>query len=270
MVTYTNDLEYADRYVAYLDILGFTVLTQKAHEDASYRAFLRDVLRQINTMLPRASKENGFRFIQFSDSIVLSAKQDRQGLMVIVRAVTLLVTHMLDRATLLRGGIALGNLHHDDEMMFGPGFLAAYAFDKAGSGPHVGLMDHVVTSMSGDLWDEGIDHMICQDPWDLTPMLHIFRAFEDYDGMTFHAGGIPLHSWSVRLAAIITSNALNMTEPAAVRSKWRWMQDYWNRSVAVRGILPPAEPCDWSAALALAKEQEMIALAAFNARASSM
>jgi hypothetical protein len=266
MVTYMNDLQYADRYVAYLDILGFTVLTEKAHEDLSYREFLRDLIKHINATLPRASEQSNFRFIQFSDCIVLSAKQDRQGLEVIIQAVTILVTQMLDRATLLRGGIALGNLHHDDEMMFGPGFLAAYAFDKKGSGPHVGLMNHVVTNMEHGLWEDSIEHLVRPDPWDLTPILHVLYEFEAYDGTTFDIGGFPIHSRAARLAEIITTNALDMTEPAAVRVKWRWMQDYWNRTVAVRGILPMAEPSDWKAVAALANEQEAAAIAAFNAR----
>ena len=266
MVTYMNDLEYADRFVAYMDILGFTDLTKLAHEDISWRAFLRDIIREINKTFPRASEYNDFRFIQFSDSIVLSARQDRAGLLVLLKSCSWLVTQMLDRNTLLRGGVASGNLHHNDEMMFGPAYLNALAFDKAGSGPHVGLSEPVIHSMDSGLWDDSIEFLISQDPWDLTPMLHTLREFELYDGTEFHQGGIPLQTWSVRLAAIITTNALNMNKPAAVRAKWRWMQDYWNRTVGVKGILPRAEPSDWTAVEKLAREQERQALSDFNAK----
>jgi len=266
MVTLTSDLDYADRYVAYLDILGFTDLTHLAHKDTSYRAFLRDIIRQTNAMFPKATELHNFRFIQFSDSIVLSAKQDREGLIVILRSVIILVKQMLERATLLRGGIALGNLHHDDEMMFGPAYLAALSFDKAGSGPHVGLMDHVIDGMGSGLWDDSIEFLIRPDPWDFTPMLHTLLDFEDYDATNFRPGTVPIHTQSVKLAAIIATRAVDMKAPAPVRAKWRWMQDYWNRTVAVKGILPRAEPSDWAAVEKQADQAQKQAVSDFNTK----
>lgn len=46
-------------------------------------------------------------------------------------------------------------------------------------------------------------------------MLHTLRQFELYDGTDFQAGTIPLHTWAVRVAAIIATHALDMKASAS-------------------------------------------------------
>lgn len=265
MVTYSNDPEYADRYVAFLDILGFSDLTKKAHKDLNWRSFLRKLIIELRDTFPAAVAHSNFRFVNFSDSIVMSARMNRDGLGVIIRSATIVMSNMLSRGILLRGGIAGGNLHHDDQLMFGPALLDAYEFEKRGGPPHISLHEQVVAAMQPGLWDISILDHVVPDPWDLTPMLHTLYEFEHYDGIP-REGAMVLDMQAVQLAAGISARANDMNEPPAVRAKWRWMQDYWNRSVATKGILQRAEPCeDWSKLLESAKRRSRRRTEKFNA-----
>ena len=242
MVTYMNDLEYADRYVAFLDILGFSEITRRAHNDVEWRSFLRGIIRQIKDTLPTKNDKMSFRFVNFSDSIVISAKQDREGLVTVIQACEILVTNLMQRGILLRGGIAAGNLHHDDEILFGPGLLDAYAFEQQGGPPHIGLHPSVLMGMENSIFDEGsLLHLVAEDPWDLTPILDVFYTFQEYDPSKPYAGMVVWEEPARRIADIISKNVADAQHPPAVRSKWRWVEDYWNRSVSVKLILPTTD-----------------------------
>ncbi|MCD1589822.1 hypothetical protein K7H13_03470 [Qipengyuania citrea] len=244
-----DDTGYKERYVAFLDILGFADLTQRADNSPNWRAWLRSCIDALNTTVPRQMDSVGFRFVQFSDSIVMSADRTPNGLDALFRAVSMLYRNMLTRGILLRGGVAAGNFHHDENMMFGPALVKAYSFEKSGAPPHIGLHEHVLEDMKPSLVAQGgLNHWLTYDPFDLTPILHVLLDFALYDGIP-SAGKEVLEEPSFYLARDIEATASNMAISPAARAKWRWVQHYWNQTVALRGILPQSSPTiDWNMA----------------------
>jgi hypothetical protein len=69
-----------------------------------------------------------FRSYTFSDCIVLSER----GAMVapLMVAVSRLTMALLQVDILVRGGIAIGKLHHDDAVVFGPALIEAYQLER--------------------------------------------------------------------------------------------------------------------------------------------
>lgn len=235
--------EYRDRYVAFLDILGFSELTKKADKHHNWRSYLRNSISALRNALPPRSDDNQFRFVQFSDSIVISALRSPGGLSNVLYGTTTLVRRMLDHGILLRGGIAAGNFHHDDNMMFGPALVRAYAFEQHGAPPHIGLHEDVIEDMKpiGD----GADwtSFIAKDPWDQTPMLHTFQDFGSYAGYS-NPAGYQIDLVAANLAQRIEQHAKDMSYPPAVRAKWKWLQDYYNQTIAPWNILVPSQHFD--------------------------
>lgn len=259
-----DDSGYRDRYVAFLDILGFSELTQKADGHPNWRAYLRDCIDALGRTLPSQVELSGFRFVQFSDAIVLSADRNFAGLAAVINGCTMLFINMLNRGILLRGGIAAGNFHHDDRMMFGPALIRAHAYDQRGAPPHVVLDAAVLEDMKPSLLNPSALDYVTYDPWDLTPMLHTLKQYGDYDGIP-KPGLVVLEGNSVGLARTINAHATDMSQPPAVRAKWRWMEDYWNRSVATKGLLARSQfEQDWTAVAARLEEASRQRLAAFN------
>lgn len=224
---------YIDSYVAFMDILGFSALTDRADSDPGWRKFLTDTIRLLRTRLPTQIEQNRFRATQFSDCIVISVQRADQGLFTMLSAAALLASNLFDRGLIMRGGIARGNFHHDDQIMFGPALIRAHAFDQSGTPPHVALHDDVVADISQSEYATVLDHWVRPDPWDLSPMLHTLHRFESYP----QAGDLVIPDDAQRYADHISTQASNMDQKPAIRAKWRWMQDYWNRTVAVKGVL---------------------------------
>lgn len=263
-MTQFDDTGYRDRYVAFLDILGFSDLTKKADQHPNWRAWLKDCIGVLHDTLPASVEATGFRYVQFSDSIVISVHGDPQGLAALIQGVHLLFRNMLGRGILLRGGIAAGNFHHDDQLMFGPALIRAYAFEQHGAPPHIGIDTDVLEDFKPSLLGPGCQQWLAEDPWDLSPMLHTLIEFATYDG-TIRGGYEPLDEPAAHLARMINENARNMSSPAAVRAKWRWMQDYWNQSVTPGGLLLTSRTySDWNAELARVKQAERARLVTHN------
>ena len=263
----SSDDAYRERYVAFLDILGFSELTRRAHDDPAWRNYLREAIATLKSTLPAQMDSEGFRFVQFSDSIVISAHRTAMGLFMVMNGCRLLSRNMLSRGVLLRGGVSVGYFHHDEELMFGPALLDAYAFEQQGGPPHISLQREVEKEISILLGSHVSDRLVRQDPWDLSPMLHVLDEFENYDAIP-RAGGEVLDREAIRLAERITVNATDMETPAGIRAKWRWLQDYWNRSIDARGVLARAQPTDWEKLRATTHEATLNRLALANRRDS--
>ena len=242
-----DDSQYRDKYVAFLDILGFSSLTEKADQHPSWRAWLRDCINNLNQSLPADNTASGFRFVQFSDSVVLSVDRTPQGLITILQSVKLLYCNMLNRQVLLRGGVAAGNFHHDDRLMFGPALIRAYNFEKSGAPPHVGLDPAVLEDLKPSLIGPDLNYLITYDPWDMSPMLDVLLDFRLYDAVP-RPGSVFLDKSAFWLAHRIEMNASDMASPPSARSKWRWLQHYWNQAVSAQNILQESSPLrDWDA-----------------------
>lgn len=258
------DADYRNSYVAFLDILGFSDLTQKTDVRPEWRSYLRASIEALNQTLPGQIEHSGFRFVQFSDSIVLSAARTPEGLLSIIQGCLMLVNNMLGRNILLRGGIAAGNFHHDDKMMFGPALIRAYAHDKAGAPPHIALDPDVMRDMEPNLLHGSFQQFVTTDPWDLSPMLDTLYELAVYDGVP-HPGQVVWDGLAVDRAQQIHVLAHDMTALPAVRAKWRWMQDYWNETVGKRGLLVRSElRDDWEAVAARVEDELRARMARFN------
>lgn len=224
---------YVDSYVAFMDILGFSKLAELADGDAKWRAGLVTAIRSLRTTLPLDMPHNGFRATQFSDCIVISAHRSDQALFTVMNAATMLATNLFDLGIIMRGGIARGNFQHDEELMFGPALIRAHAFDRRGAPPHVAIDDAVIDDIGRSAYAETLRQWVRPDPWDLTPMLHTLHRFEYYP----QRGDGRSRDDARNYAAAIGRHASDMRQPADVRAKWRWMQDYWNRTVGLKGVL---------------------------------
>lgn len=229
--------EYESRVVAFLDILGFSKLVENA-DDPSWREAIEGVvLTMRNTLAPNPTMAD-LRFTQFSDCIVISAQSKSMwGLYGVMSGATMLADNLLQRQVLLRGGIAVGNLIHTDDVLFGPALLAAHAKDSSGGPPRICLDQSTVEAIDSYDRSFGLHDYILDDDYDLTPILHTLLKYERYTPAPA-PGKEVLDQNAAYLAAAIFDHAHAAGQAAHVRAKWLWLERYWNRSVAKNGILP--------------------------------
>lgn len=134
---------YEQRVVLFLDILGFRALIKQRKE-----AELMDVLR-IPAELQKQYPFNGNTSMQltaFSDSIVVSdLVGDGFGNQTILHYASYLWFQLLGHGIMARGGIASGELHHEQGRVFGPAMNEAYELESEFAiYPRIVLSDAVV------------------------------------------------------------------------------------------------------------------------------
>lgn len=132
-----EDAVYSERYVAFIDILGFSEHVRKsANAPSEAKKILSIMDRQFNRWAEGSFKAmheflgEDFQHQSFSDCIVLSEAATPKGLHYLLMLATQTALGVLENGFLLRGGIAKGLLHHSKHAVFGPAFLAAYALEQ--------------------------------------------------------------------------------------------------------------------------------------------
>ncbi|MGL4261594.1 MULTISPECIES: hypothetical protein [unclassified Afipia] len=228
---------YPEKYVAFVDILGFSDLVERADQDRELRKSLAGILHVFQTTCG-TMPTLGTKVTQFSDSLVITANRTEQGLRSILSGCEWLTMNLIQYAVLLRGGVAVGRVSHEPHVLFGIGVNRAYQFEKSGGPPRVGLASDVVADIeSYPLFKDSA--VSTTDPQSGVPMLHTLRQVEYYDAVPI-AGGIVWDRTARHIADLIKANASDQDMPESARRKWIWLQAYWNLAVARFGILPTA------------------------------
>jgi hypothetical protein len=143
--------EYEQRYVAFIDILGFKELIKRSEKEepnenenrphavsAIFNALNFD-LSSINATYKKISlgtESPDLRLNTFSDFVVISSKPTPGGLDALVFAVWFVVTEWLSKGYISRGGISRGKVVHrgyeegKSPIVFGPAFVSAYTLEQ--------------------------------------------------------------------------------------------------------------------------------------------
>ncbi len=131
------DTVYEDRYVAFLDVLGFKELVRQSMDN-------QEILNKIDSALNysrRLQIENyegtwvmsdyGKQVSVFSDSIVISYEMQRSGAAFhILMDLIHLCNDLLGVGMLVRGGVTVGKLIHENNKCFGPAMVEAYGMES--------------------------------------------------------------------------------------------------------------------------------------------
>lgn len=146
--TYEDDTpkglaEYEERYIAFVDILGFKNLIQKSKIEKSIVGRLTSaldispqssltVLNEVGTEDPT---EADLRVHTFSDFVVASTKPNHVGLAILTYMIWSQSVNWLSDSLLCRGAISKGQVLHragngSPPMVFGPAFVEAYQLES--------------------------------------------------------------------------------------------------------------------------------------------
>jgi hypothetical protein len=128
---------YSERYVAFIDILGFSSHVRQSEHSPSEAEKLVKIMDRISERWSYPALQSthevlceDFRSQSFSDCTVLSEAATPKGLHYLLLMVTQFALDLLANGFLLRGGIAKGPLHHSKNAVFGPAFLKAYDLEQ--------------------------------------------------------------------------------------------------------------------------------------------
>ena len=233
---------YGERYVAFIDILGFKEMV--VHIGENVEAF--QVLSCLPTILAQVASENrtmfsdtpDFQCTAFSDSVVISTDASSispfVGIYSIVYAVHALGKRFLKAGALVRGGLSKGVLYHKGPILFGLGMVQAYELETT-----IARVPRVVVSPAvRRVWDEAF----AGGHW-LAVLKDVIKT--DNDGMgyvdLFHfpqGGSIDSATLDfIKTAGHILAHLLNKPGlPLAAWTKIVWLANQYNRADIVRRL----------------------------------
>lgn len=132
---------YQERYVAFIDILGFKEIVDRTYKSEKEFNRLKDVieyiefLRERNYESPLGAELSKSEFSLFSDSIIFSYPDG--NVLPILFDISSLCVKLIDRGYIFRGGITFGPLVHNGQICYGPAMNRAVVLEKQAEYPRV-------------------------------------------------------------------------------------------------------------------------------------
>lgn len=234
---FKRTLVYEDRYVAFLDILGWSSVIEESIGDHELTQGLGVSLNyiQMRERINRVIKvPQDMQITHFSDCIAISTNAARHiTFSMLLETVRDIAQNFLRMGFLFRGGISKGKLLHKGNMIYGPALIRAYELEcKEAITPRIliddGIVDKSVTGVAvrnknGDLL--GYTKLWALDSDDKV-MADYLRPFMDMpDTQTPE-----LVVRSVLEPAYTTINhGLNTHQGnEKILRKYRWLTNYYN------------------------------------------
>jgi hypothetical protein len=235
---------YIDRYVAFVDILGFSEIVRQTHgaTTTTRTEALARTLTEIGASHPSLNESDDFQFQSFSDSIVMSSSKTFTGLVHIFSSITDLSIRLLTEGLLIRGAVAKGPLYHKQSVIFGPALLDAYGLEtNVAMYPRVVLTREVHRDFQGVASNFEIPRVcLAEDGPPFLDVLAGFRILNETDPTPEF-----LNSPEILLAQRCQRALQNLVDESIYQprhyEKLRWLAIYWNGTVASR---PPTGPLE--------------------------
>jgi hypothetical protein len=191
---------YERRVVAFYDILGWRFAIEDAGNEPQKIGDLRRALLQHSRLL-RLPVEAPVNVSTFSDNIVVSTIADSVAVPYFLRSIATLQLMTASMGFLLRGGVAEGDIIHDEEVVFGPALIRAYELEsRIAMFPRI-VVDEPVMRIGRVAGFHFIEDNICfLDPFTPEFFEHWFERSEEGEGPNpqFIEAGIPSVGRSLR------------------------------------------------------------------------
>jgi hypothetical protein len=129
LADFKRDPSYERRVVVFYDMLGWRSEIADAGNDPAKIGNLRRLILSHTRVLSMPVKAP-VNVSTFSDNIVISTPVDRVNVPYLLRAIAIMQLMTTALHFLIRGGITVGNIYHDEEVVFGPAFNRAYELES--------------------------------------------------------------------------------------------------------------------------------------------
>lgn len=245
MVDPNEELAYAERFVAFLDILGFRELVLSDRQRClSHIGTLDERLRHVLETVRTEHEEGFFSTRMFSDCICLATGYSAYELAWLLSELSFIQLDLAWGGIFIRGGLSCGPHFENDLMVFSEGLVRAYDLEREAVYPRV-VIDDSVTSFIRDRADEVSKYIyfpgeeiglsVWTHPRD-DCIAYISRSsdgyyFVDYLDVLRSSVMEPADGFDEHKKALLLQVAKNPGN-RRILSKYHWLAEYHNRKFA--------------------------------------
>jgi len=238
MVKANARINFEDRIVAFIDILGFKSIVDNASKKTAKLETLQELISLLKEAVPLLDqkvaddvpKELIPKHIYISDSIILSAPISSEkmanycGLSVLVMRVIQLTQLLLSKGYLIRGGISTGAVWHGDSNIVGPAYQEAYEIESETSAPRVELSES-----AKKLWEHQTEKRFSDMCLNYRGCLMVNGLNSCYILNDSDADGVVEKTFKTYIDTI-NSNINNIHNESA-RYKWWWFKEFFESEI---------------------------------------
>jgi hypothetical protein len=228
-MTDANNDTYTNKYVLFLDILGFKSKVETSRNNPICAKEIHDVLADMQKRVEKQFEGvDDFQLTLFSDSLYLTAPFDdgvKNNLIWFLETASLTINSLLFHDFYTRGAITAGECFHRGPLCYGPAVVDAYELEEhVANWPRVIVDDAAIglNIVQQDNDAEALNALLQEDGHRF--YLDSLSNFDDYDSKD---------EYKDLLQAVCThteSNLRNNTNEH-VRSKYEAFAEYFNSSI---------------------------------------
>lgn len=224
---------YSKRVICFLDILGFRDIVLKGNAGFNSESILKVLsllseTKEDNDSGAISLKDIGREVSVFSDSIVISYPTELgSSLFYIIMDIIHLQIELLNKNILVRAGISIGDLYHEDKIVFGPALIEVYDLEvKKAVYPRIMItLDTLMEGLKIEFEKYGYSE------YNLKLLLEILIEEEenyfyiDYLSQWEELDEIYDYLVLIKKVEVLIENELKSSDPR-VKSKYEWLDKY--------------------------------------------
>jgi hypothetical protein len=232
---------YDERFVAFLDILGFKNMIESTKNNIEYQEKIKNVLNYIagirnDNYYGDLAKYRVFKEVSvFSDSIVISYSSSLDiggALFHVLMDLVYICIDLLINGIYVRGGVSCGQMYHDKKVCFGPAMVQSYEIEnKTAVYPRIvidptAIRRGLALPGKANTLDQEAKHLkalICCDEYG-TYYLDFLSQRSEFDP------SYPYECFLNDLKVSIVSN-LGLGYPIHIAQKYFWFANYYNETI---------------------------------------
>ena len=234
----SKNIEYEYRAILFVDLLGFK---NKVNQSAFDKELLNKVFNAVNS-LHKAKEDNykepmpggkiGVEISSFSDSLVISKDIYEPGsFFYLLNMAYFAMVEIVANGFLARGAITVGQLYHNNKVIFGPAMNDVYLLEsKCAIYPRIIIQKNIFENMilKDSLNGIGEDRKLYES-----------LVQEDSDGLLFidflskyHQMDDDAYLWILGKTKELIINGIKENQGnESVLQKYEWLKNYFNDSV---------------------------------------
>jgi len=236
------------RYVAFIDILGFSALVKRVHSERHLFEEILAILREVAAYRPEVVEggptdlwKNMLSATAFSDNIVLSSEA-RYSPALIAMASSILCLRLLGLGVFTRGGITCGSLYHDEHVVFGDALIEAYELERSVARYPRIVLDRTVASVLLNQPAPGVPDLRRIDFDGIAHLHYLSPGIKGFLPVLFPKGNAAAASASLAFdpdtVRKVVESALIKEADRGIRSKLIWFARYFNEYAESLGLNP--------------------------------
>lgn len=226
---------YRQRWLVYLDILGYREMVQAAADGRGIPSLLRQLRQAIDATLDLGNRQSVFHLSRdaktrvLGDAVYVTTAATPRGALRALRSAASLACMFALQGLFVRGGIARGGHFDDGSVLLSPALVAAHELETLAVYPRVAVGVELLQALQPERrFDRQVSELLRRDN-DGMWYVHYLQLLAYFDTYWSGPAGDILREYLPIHKAEIERRRRAAPQTERVHAKYEWLASYHNR-----------------------------------------